>query len=122
MAGTPGPEAPSHVPCERVRGFDYFDLGADPHAAILGLLAEPPLLYTNAMGGYWIATRARLIDEVIAQPETFSNQPIVLKAIATGNDRYVPEDMDPPDHIKYRRLLSPILARKRMAALSGFIA
>src|SRR4051812_927179 len=105
-------EVPSHVPPDRIRDFDYFALGADPHAAILGLLKEPPLLYTPAMGGYWIATRARLIDEVIGQPELFSNQPIVLKAIATGNDRYVPEDLDPPEHIKYRRLLSPILARK----------
>lgn len=116
---------PSHVPPELVRDFDYFKppgSDRDPHGAIMSLFDEPPLFYTPSMGGYWVVTRARLIDEVLSRVDIFSNSPVVLKAIATDHYPMVPEELDPPEHIKYRRLLSPIFARQRMQGLSQFFA
>jgi cytochrome P450 len=55
--------------------------------------------------GYWVLTRFDDIREAFQAPELFSNHSIV----ATDPDpeyRFLPSYTDPPEHMKYRRLLN----------------
>ena len=60
-------------------------------------------------------TRRADVDHALRHPEIFSSN---MGAIDLGNTRpLIPLQIDPPDHVKYRRLLDPLFAPKQMAAL-----
>jgi len=60
------------------------------------------------------------IDEAFRHPEVFSSN---WSAIDLGNVRpLIPLQIDPPDHVRYRRLLDPLFAPREMARLESQIA
>ncbi|MHB8464047.1 MAG: cytochrome P450 [Acidimicrobiales bacterium] len=66
-----------------------------------------------------IASRAA-VDEVLKDPETFSSEGGFLNL---GNTRpLIPLSVDPPRHLKYRKILDPLFAPKRMDAVEEDIA
>ena len=44
------------------------------------------------------------IDHVLRHPDLFSS---VFVPAEVGSVRLIPENIDPPDHLRYRRLLDP---------------
>jgi len=68
-----------------------------------------------AVAGGVMLSRKADIDEAFKHPEVFSSN---ADALNIGNVRpLIPLQIDPPDHVRYRRLLDPLFAPKRMAAL-----
>ena len=69
-------------------------------------LREQYRYFWNTEGqGYWVLTRFEDIREAFQDPATFSNHSIV----ATDPDpeyRFLPSFIDPPEHMKYRRLMN----------------
>lgn len=67
------------------------------------------------VGDDWCLTGREVVDQALRDPATFSSarafdslgSPVPLVPIA----------MDPPEHARYRRLLDPLLAPKRIAAM-----
>jgi cytochrome P450 len=60
-----------------------------------------------------------LVDTVLKDPEVFSSADLVEQ----GNVRpLIPLAVDPPDHAKYRRLLDPLFAPRRVEGLEDDIA
>jgi len=81
------------------------------------LSARGPVVRTGS--GVYI-TRASEIDEVLHDPKRFSSNP---DAIYLGSDSgLIPLQVDPPDHVRYRRILDPLFAPRRMAALEDDVA
>jgi cytochrome P450 len=65
-------------------------------------------------GGMVVLSRHDDVVFALKNPELFSS----INAIEIGNVRpLIPLQIDPPDHVKYRRLLDPIFAPREMAKL-----
>jgi cytochrome P450 len=79
---------------------------AGEHWKELDALREQHRFFWNTYGsGYWVLTRYDDIKEASHQPGIFSNHSIV----ATDPEpayRFLPSFLDPPQHVKYRRLLN----------------
>ena len=59
-------------------------------------------------------------EYALQHPDVFSS---AMEAIDLGQKRpLIPLQVDPPDHVKYRRLLDPIFAPRQMARLEDEVA
>ncbi len=93
---------------------------ATEHWRMIDELREKHRYLWNSYGddgaGYWVLTRYDDILEAFQDPSTFGNQSIV----PTDPDpayRFLPSFIDPPQHVKYRKLLNRWFAPK---AIAGF--
>jgi cytochrome P450 len=100
----------------------------DPDDAYAELRASCPVAWTDAHGGYWVVTKAGDVGRVLKEYKTFSSAH--NEWVPTGvvhlippyeMGRFVPEDLDPPEFHKYRRLLNGLLSPKHVAAMADRI-
>ena len=68
-----------------------------------------------ADGGYWVFTRYDAVRDIYKTPEIFSSESITPWE-PDPIYRFVPTQVDAPDHIKYRRILNPWFSPKAMEA------
>ncbi|MCD2111603.1 cytochrome P450 [Rhodococcus rhodochrous] len=80
------------------------------------LAAKGPVVYSTAYGGHWIVTRYKEVHEVLRDPETFSSYPNNL--VNAGDGKFLPLELDPPEHTAYRVALQPLFSPNRMKALT----
>ncbi len=66
-------------------------------------------------GGYWVFTRYDAVRDVYKTPEIFSSESITPWE-PDPVYRFVPTQLDAPEHIKYRRILNPWFSPTAMAA------
>ncbi len=91
--------------------------GEDAQDRWLEIAAAGPVHRTGS--GVMIATAAG-VDEALHDPSRFSSDP---KAIYLGSDTgLIPLQVDPPEHVRYRRMLDPLFAPRKMAALEDGVA
>jgi cytochrome P450 len=83
------------------------------------LRARGPVVYSTAYGGIWVVTRYQEIHQVLRDPETFSSYPTNLVNMAEG--KFIPLELDPPEHTYYRKALQPLFNPKRMQELEPLI-
>lgn len=63
--------------------------------------------------------RREEVEFTLRHPEVFSS---AMEAVDLGQNRpLIPLQVDPPDHVKYRRLLDPMFAPRQMARIEGDI-
>jgi cytochrome P450 len=88
-----------------------------PQAAYRDIQAKCPVARTQmgmGQGGSVMISSFAELTWALKHPEYLSSE----DAVAIGNDRpLIPLQIDPPDHAKYRRLLDPEFAPKKMEAL-----
>ena len=71
-----------------------------------------------ALGDMLIACSRSLVEETLRNADVFSSADLVDQ----GNDRpLIPLAIDPPDHIRYRRLLDPLFAPRQIDRLEDDI-
>lgn len=110
---------PDHVPAHLVADFDVWTdplAGPDLQLAITDKLHGqlPDIFYTPRNGGHWMISRMDHARKVVTDAETFaSSGSIEMPGIP--DFRLPPQDMDPPDHLKYRKLLLQFLAPKDLS-------
>jgi cytochrome P450 len=93
------------------------EVAADPQPVYRMLREQAPVLRTET--GVVISRRAD-VEWALRHPEIFSSG---MAAVDLGNVRpLIPLQIDPPEHVKYRRLLDPLFAPQRMALLEGEVA
>jgi cytochrome P450 len=78
-----------------------------------------PVVYSTKYGGHWVVTGYPEIQEVMRDPETFSSWPNNL--VGSGAGKFIPLELDPPDHTAYRKALQPLFNPSRMNALEDEI-
>jgi cytochrome P450 len=84
------------------------------HWALADRLREQGPLYFNTYAqGYWIFTRHDAVKEIYKNPDIFSSESITPWQ-PEPIYRFVPTQIDPPKHIKYRRILNPWFSPRRM--------
>ncbi len=93
-----------------------FDLDpADPQSIYNMLREHSPILHTE-QGGTMIA-RHEDVEFALRHADLFSSD---MDAISIGNVRpLIPLQINPPEHVKYRRLLDPLFAPKQVALLEN---
>src|SRR5262245_421007 len=101
--------------------FDVYDPSlAEPadvmQARVAELAAKGPVVYSTAHGGHWVVTRYKEIHEVLNDTDTFSSYPNNLVTPADFG-RFIPLELDPPDHTAYRHALQPLFSPQRMKRL-----
>ena len=65
-----------------------------------------PVFFNSFAQGYWIFTRHDAVRDVYKTPELFSSESITPWQ-PDPIYRFVPTQIDAPDHIKYRRIVNP---------------
>lgn len=113
---------PAHVPPELVVDFDVYNPPGgheDLHAAWHQLSAGPPFVWAPYHGGYWIPTKAAVIDHIQRTHDPFSMRDVTMPA-NTRPTRLLPLEADPPEHGPFRAILNPYFAPKRLASLRDF--
>jgi cytochrome P450 len=112
---------PSHVPPERVRDVDLFNIpGAteDVHLAWKRIQDEAPDLYfTPRYGGYWVLNRAELMAQVWPDHERFSSAHAIGIPHMPEMPPQIPIDVDPPTHRFFRQPINMAVSPK---AIQGF--
>jgi len=89
------------------------EMAANPQPMFKALRDASPVMAVDGLGV--VLTRRADVDEAFRRPDVFSSN---MSAVDLGNIRpLIPLQIDPPDHKKYRRILDPIFAPKRMALL-----
>jgi cytochrome P450 len=101
---------------EMVSGFGGSDfepeIAAAPQASYRAMQEHAPVL---RMDGLVMISRHEDVMHALRHPELFSSN---MDAIDIGNIRpLIPLQIDPPDHVKFRRLLDPLFSPKEVAKL-----
>jgi len=93
-----------------------FDLDpADPQSIYNMLREHSPILRTEQSGT--MIARHEDVEFALRHAELFSSD---MDAISIGNVRpLIPLQINPPEHVKYRRLLDPLFAPKQVALLEN---
>ncbi|MDQ1466870.1 MAG: hypothetical protein QOH10_1285 [Actinomycetota bacterium] len=88
------------------------ELAAAPQASYRALQEHAPVM---RMDGMVMISRHDDVMHALRHPDLFSSN---MDAIDIGNIRpLIPLQIDPPDHVKFRRLLDPLFAPKEVAKL-----
>jgi cytochrome P450 len=91
------------------------DMAANPQPIYRMMREFAPVIETDD-GGIML-TRHEDIMDALRNPELFSSD---MDAIALGNVRpLIPLQIDPPDHVKFRKILDPLFAPREVAKLEG---
>ena len=94
-----------------VRDFDACVWGTDAQEVWQELRAAGPIVHPR--GDLVVATSTEAVREALASPNLFSSNP---EAAYFGSDTgAIPLQIDPPDHVTYRKILDPLFAPRRMA-------
>jgi hypothetical protein len=112
---------PQHVPPELVVPFDFMRgdyVHAFPPEAVEGF-RDRPVLFSPALGGFWLLTRYEDIREIFHDAETFVQSPSgTIPAIQLSRS-LIPSTLNGDEHREWRRLLVPLFAPSRARMLEG---
>lgn len=123
------PPAPSHVPADLVRDFDWhmadFD-PVDPWGKRAAVAAWPRVFYSRCLApgmtamGAWIVHKPDDVRHVLQNPALFSSHRI-MSAVMGGAFEVLPLEAEPTAHKQIRKLLNPQFSPARVQALSNDI-
>jgi len=98
------------------------DMAANPQPVWKAIRDEMPIMPIEDLptGKGVLLSRKADIMEALRHPETFSSN---MDAVDLCNKRpMIPLQIDPPDHKKFRKLLDPIFAPRKMAAMDDQVS
>jgi len=120
MTATQSEGRRADIPASLVYDYNiYWDerLSPDPHKFWLQMRAEAPdVFWTDLNGGHWVAIGADAITKILRTPAVFSNSMQLIPKQA-NMPRMIPESLDPPEHLLYRRLLMTYFEPKALEYL-----
>ena len=120
-------QVPAHVPPALVMqtGLPFGpEFTADPYAFFAGLHDRMPPIYYDVgpFGNMWQAIKHEDALFILRNPEIFTNEGAT--PFPRDPDDYfyfIPIEIDPPHHRKYRNIVDPFVSPKGVLALEGLI-
>lgn len=115
-------EIPPHVPRTHVVDFDiYQPPGAerDLQAAwkTLQKPGVPDVVWTPRNGGHWIVTRGEDIRKLFADADLLSSEVLAVPIELGAMMEFIPLQLDPPEHTRFRAPVTKGFASKYLLAL-----
>ncbi|EHB59187.1 cytochrome P450 [Mycolicibacterium rhodesiae JS60] len=112
------------IPTELLIDFDHHALETSHHREqVLDRVREHPLFYTEANGGYWVATSHALVKQVLRNPDTYSSEKhadgsggVTIPTVV--GPRLIPAEADGLYHRELRRLLTPKFNKATVDAMT----
>lgn len=83
--------------------------------SVAELAARGPVVHSPHYGGHWIVTGYPEAHTILRDPATFSSYPNNL--VNAGDGKFIPIELDPPEHTAYRKALQPLFSPSRMRAV-----
>ncbi|MFH8533533.1 cytochrome P450 [Streptomyces tendae] len=112
-------------------GFDYDShdpaIAVDPFPTYAKLRESCPMQWSRAWDGYWVATGHHEVSSAARDARTFQTaqnradgtvQGVTIPSLGQSN-RMIPLELDSPECLKYRKLISVFYSPKRVAARAG---
>jgi cytochrome P450 len=93
--------------------LDHYSDGfaADPYPQLAELRDRCPVAHSDAHGGFWVATRYADIQDLCGRPDEFSSRySSVPNDIGFGDVRIPPLQLDPPEHTRFKKLMTPVFS------------
>jgi cytochrome P450 len=94
-----------------IEDFDLYEARPLPelHQLNREFREKCPVARSEQNGGYWYVTSYEHVNAIVRDTETFSNsRGIIVPPVEA--EPLIPNDLDPPEHAKYRSLLQPWLS------------
>jgi cytochrome P450 len=106
---------------EIAASFDHNDHGMRQRCGVIyaSLRSGCPVFWTDAWGGYWVASRYEDVYEAARDPGRFVSAPGVMIPPVGHGRPLLPMESDPPEHLAYRELLLPRFAPAAVARLES---
>ncbi|MCX4092373.1 cytochrome P450 [Nocardia sp. alder85J] len=106
-----------------VAHFDHHDarLGADPLEVSREMRERCPVTHTDVHGGFWVVSDYDDARRILQDPATFTNSKSVRVPAGPQTRPLPPLEYDPPQHMKYRNIISKAFSPKNIAALEPAI-
>jgi cytochrome P450 len=79
-----------------------------------------PVYFNEFKQGYWVFTRHDAVKEIYKRPEIFSSESITPWEPEPAY-RFIPTQLDAPDHLKYRRIVNPWFSPAKVQEAEGVI-
>jgi cytochrome P450 len=118
-----GGHVPDHVPNHLVKQFDFRyapEVAADPWSYFAAASEGEPVFWTPRNGGHWVVCGTQVVDEVFRRHELFSNGVVTIPA--PPRPQSIPSGLDPPEHGKYRKILSQrLFSPKALAPIESYM-
>ena len=92
----------------------------DPWNKYSELHSKCPVAYTEAHGGFWVASKYEDVCKIARDDKRFSSVPTVIIP-DNGVYNLIPLQSDPPDLQKYRAALLPFFRAKKIASMACII-
>jgi cytochrome P450 len=104
--------------------YDHFGdptLRRDHHVEWDRLREKHRAFATDRAPGWtvWFLLRYEDVHRAFQQADLFSSRSVV--PFETQDHRWIPEELDPPEHTKYRQLLNPLFAPGKVQAMEPWI-
>ncbi len=120
---------PAHVDEKLVFDFNCESpsMNRDPYEAYSKLHEAPRIFYNRDGRPGWVVHRYDDIRTVLQSPETFSSKGIMSnlddrsEETGMGGFQMIPLELDPPVHGRYRAMLNPVFAPKRIDMMDASI-
>ena len=97
-----------HAPPPGVSAQDHFAAAAED------------IGFFRATEGWWVFTSYDMVREALQTPEVFSSRAVQVDA-PVHDHAWIPLELDPPDHTKYRQLLAPAFTPARTREMEPMI-
>jgi cytochrome P450 len=106
---------------EIAASFDHNDHGMRRRCGEVyaSLRTGCPVFWTDAWGGYWVASRYQDVYDAGRDPDRFSSAAGVMIPEVGHGRPLLPMEADAPDHLAYRELLLPRFAPAAVASLES---
>lgn len=86
------------------------------HDMYARLAKDTPFFRSTAgLDGFWVFTGLDAVRDAMQQPDLFSNRGLIFDA-PLGSHRWIPAELDPPEHTAYRQILAPWFSPARAKA------
>jgi cytochrome P450 len=96
------------------------EVSAFPPSAVDRYRERLPIFYSSEYGGFWVLTRYADIRAVFQDTETFIQHSGGLP-YNPYSKIHIPLMLNPPEHTKYRKLMTPIFAPRMVAKLEPIV-
>jgi cytochrome P450 len=81
---------------------------------------ESPVFFNEFAQGYWVFTRHEAVQDVYKRQDLFSSESITAWE-PNPEYRFIPTQVDAPDHVKYRRIVNPWFSPRSMEEAEGLV-
>jgi cytochrome P450 len=98
------------------------DRAADPRTYFWRLIEQGPVDYEEGMEGNPTILCREDVEAALRNPALFSSVTTTQSDIMGSTEPVIPLNVDPPEHVRYRRLLDPLFAPRKMAGLRPAVA